>query len=73
MSNNVKRRDDCKDCNTSGVEFTAGVGGELWGQCPNCERGQTRYDKDYEVVDSDDTSQEAVEARGRNIMRGFWS
>ena len=69
---NVKKRSDCVDCGTPDVEFTAGVGGELWGQCPNCERGQTDYDRDYEVVDSDDTSQEAVEARGRNRQRGFW-
>lgn len=66
-----KMRDDCENCETPDVEFTAGVGGELYGECPNCEASQTRYDRTYMVVDSDDNSTEAQEARDSNQRSGF--
>lgn len=66
-----RMRDDCENCETPDVEFTPGVGGELYGECPNCEASQTRYDRDYQVVDSDDSSTEGESAREENRKRGF--
>lgn len=69
---NPRMRKDCNECGTPDVEFTAGVGGELYGECPNCEASQTEYDRSYKVVDSDDISVTADEARRENRQKGFF-
>lgn len=69
--NDPAMRDDCENCGTPDVPFDPGVGGELYGECPNCEASQTRYDRTYQVVDSDDRSAEGEKARESNRRSGF--
>lgn len=66
-----KRKTDCEDCGSNDVTLTPGVGGELYGECPECDRSTTEYDRGYMVVDSDDDSIEARDARIENDRRGF--
>lgn len=63
---------DCPQCSTPDVQTTPGVGGELYGECPNCEGSFTDYDRSYLVVDSDDNSEEGNAARESNTKKGFW-
>lgn len=66
-----RMRGDCENCETPDVEFVPGVGGELYGECPNCEASQTRYDRSYMVVDANDTSPDGEKARESNRESGF--
>lgn len=68
----ASKKIDCPACNTPDVELTPGVGGELWGECPNCEASSTEYDREYMVHDSNDSSEKGLDAAESNRKRGFF-
>lgn len=65
-------RKDCEECNTPDVKIAPIVGGELYGECPNCKATVTDFDRDYQAVDLGDESEEGEAARRSNKRRGFF-